>query len=106
MRLLKVVGRGIILVGDGGGGGGGRSGGGGVIPPTGARSLKHTPPNIRRNMCIVPVGFLTPRIPIASQIHVAILLHKWNLQGPQCMYVVMQGGVGVPGREEAGAVGV
>ena len=71
MRLLKGVGGGVVLVGDGGGGS--------VIPPTGARSLKHTSPNIGRNMCIVPVGFLTSWIPIASQIHVAILLHKGNL---------------------------
>ena len=57
-------------------------------------------------MRVMPVRLQTPGIPIAAEIDVAVLLHKGDLEGVEGVDVVVERGVGVPGREEARAVGV
>ncbi len=57
-------------------------------------------------MRVPSVRLQTARVPIAAQVHVAALLHKGEPEGSQGVDVVVEGRVGVPGGEEAGAVGV
>ena len=57
-------------------------------------------------MRVISVRLQTPGIPVAAEVDVAVLLHKWDLKGVQGVDVVVERGVGVPGREEARAVGV
>lgn len=57
-------------------------------------------------MFIRPVGFQTPRVPVTAEIHIAGLLYEGELEGAQGVDVGVEGGVGVPGGEETGAVGV
>lgn len=57
-------------------------------------------------MRVVSMCFQAPRVPIAAQIDVAVSLHKRYLEGAQRVDVVVERGVGVPGREEARAMRV
>ena len=57
-------------------------------------------------MRVVSVRFQAPRIPVAAEIDVAVLLHKGYLKRSEGVDVVVERGVRVPGREEARAVGV
>ena len=57
-------------------------------------------------MRVVSVRLQAARVPVAAQIHIAAALHERDLEGPQRVDVVVEGGVGVPGGEEARAVGV
>lgn len=76
------------------------------LPLSTTRPRKHVRPYFRRNMRIVPMCFQTTRVPVTAQVHVAGFLYKGYLEGAQRVDVVVEGGVGVPGGEEAGAVGV
>ena len=57
-------------------------------------------------MRVVSVRYQAPRVPVAAEIDVAVLLHKGDLERSEGVDVVVERGVGVPGREEARAVGV
>ena len=57
-------------------------------------------------MRVISVRLQTPGVPVAAEVNVAILLHKGDLKGVEGVDVVVERGVGVPGREEARAVGV
>ena len=57
-------------------------------------------------MFVCSVFLPTTRVPIATKIDVAVLLHKRYPKRVESIDVGMQGSVGVPGRQEAGAVGV
>ena len=52
------------------------------------------------------MGFQTAWIPVTAQVYVAGLLDEGELEGAEGVDVGVEGGVGVPGGEEAGAVGV
>ena len=54
----------------------------------------------------MPMRFEASGVPVAAQVHVAVALHERDLEGAQRVDVVVERGVGVPGGEEAGAVGV
>ena len=57
-------------------------------------------------MRVISMRVQTPGIPVAAEVDVAVLLHKGDLKGVEGIDVVVERGVGVPGREEACAVGV
>lgn len=57
-------------------------------------------------MRVAPVRFEAARVPVAAEVDVAVLLHEGELEGSEGGDVVVEGCVGVPGGEEAGAVGV
>ena len=63
-------------------------------------------PDLRRDVFVRPVRGQAAGVPVAAEIHVAVLLHEGDLQGVQRGDVGVQGRVGVPGGEEAGGVGV
>lgn len=63
-------------------------------------------PDFRRDMLIDPVLLLAPWIPIAPQIHVAVLLYIRELECTQGIHIIVKGCIGVPGRQEASPVRV
>lgn len=69
-------------------------------------TVEYLPPYLRCNMFIFPVLLPTARVPITTKIGVAILLHKRYPKRVESIDIGMQRCVGVPGRQEAGAVGV
>lgn len=71
-----------------------------------ARSFKDIPPDLLGDMTIVAVVFLAARVPVAAEVHVAVLLDKVELEHAHGCDVVVERGVDVPCHEEPGAVGV
>lgn len=55
-------------------------------------------------MPVLPMGLQTSRVPVAAQVHIAVLLDKAQLQRAHGGNVVVQRRINVPGLEEAGAV--
>ena len=74
--------------------------------PLRTRPPPHILPHLLRHMFIRCVRFQTPGVPVAAEVHVAGLLYEGELEGTEGVDVGVQGGIGVPGGEEAGAVGV
>lgn len=79
--------------GRGGGGVGGYDGSG--------RPRKDILPHFRRDVCVIPMRLDAARVPIASEVDIAVGLHERDLKRTQGLNIVVEGGVGVPGREEA-----
>lgn len=58
------------------------------------------------NMFIFPMLLYAARIPVTTEIDIAILLHRRCLKRVESIHVGMQWRVGVPGRQKPGAVRV
>ena len=72
----------------------------------GLRARKQLPPYLRRHVRVIPLLHLTPGVPVAAQIDVAVAAHEVGAQFAEGVDVVVEGGVGVPGGPEAVAARV
>lgn len=72
----------------------------------GRRELEDFGPGLIGDVLVISIFLPAARVPVAAEVDVAGILDEGDVQGAQGVDVGVQGGVGVPGREETRAVGV
>ena len=65
---------------------------------------ENIPPDFRRDVFVLAVGFFAAGVPVAAEVDVAVLLDVGDLEGAQGVDVVVERGVGVPCVAEAAPV--